>query len=101
MDLQNLVAEQHPGLLVERREGLVHQQDLRLGRERARDRDALAHAARELRGMTALEAGEPDQPHHLLRAGLALGPAEAAQLERKRDVVQNIAPGKGALLLED
>ena len=32
---------------VERRERLVHQQDLRLHRHRARDRDALLHAARQ------------------------------------------------------
>ncbi len=59
LDLQHLVAEQQPRLLVERGERLVHQQDLRLGRERARDRDALAHAAGQLRGIAALEAVRP------------------------------------------
>ena len=33
---------------VERRERLVHQQHARIGRERARQRDALLHAARQL-----------------------------------------------------
>ena len=43
-------------LLVERRERLVHQQDARLRRERPRDGDALAHAARQLRRIAPLEA---------------------------------------------
>ena len=37
-------------------------------RERARDRDALLHAARELPRMVALEAGELDELEHLLDA---------------------------------
>ena len=43
------------------RERLVHQQDLRLGGERARDRDALAHAAGQLGRVAVLEAVEADQ----------------------------------------
>ncbi len=45
-------------LLVERRERLVHQQDLGIVGEGARDRDALAHAAGELVGVVVREAGE-------------------------------------------
>ena len=56
LDLQHLVAEQEARLLVERAERLVHQQDLRLRGERARDRDALAHAAGELGRIAPLEA---------------------------------------------
>jgi hypothetical protein len=58
LDLQHLVAEQQARLLVERAERLVHQQDLRLGGERARDRDALAHAAGKLGRIALLEAVE-------------------------------------------
>ena len=48
LDPQHRVAEQQSRLLVERGERLVHQQDPRLGGERAGDRDALPHAARQL-----------------------------------------------------
>src|SRR5262249_31023362 len=61
LDLHHLVAEKEPRLLVERGERLVHQQYLWLGRERACHRDALAHAARQLGRVAALEAGKPDQ----------------------------------------
>ena len=43
------------GHLVERAERLVHQQDRRLERERARDRDALLHPAGELVRVVARE----------------------------------------------
>ena len=43
------LAELLAHLGVERAEGLVEEEDLRLGGERARERDALALAARELR----------------------------------------------------
>ena len=45
---QHEVLEVAAGLRVDRGERLVHQQDRRLVGERARDRDALLHAAREL-----------------------------------------------------
>ena len=45
---REVLAEDHAGLLVERAERLVHQQDAGLEAERARQRRALAHAAGEL-----------------------------------------------------
>ena len=47
--------------LVERAEGLVHQEQLRVEGERAGDRDALLHAARQLPGKFLLEALEIDE----------------------------------------
>ena len=75
LDLQHLVAEQQPRLLVERRERLVHQQDFRLGGERARHRYALAHAAGEFGRVVFLEAVEADERHEMPRPldALALG----------------------------
>ena len=43
-------------LRVERAERLVHQEELGLHQQAARDADALLHAARELVGIVALEA---------------------------------------------
>ena len=45
---------------VERRERLVEQQDLRVARERAGERDALALAARELAGPRVGEVRDPE-----------------------------------------
>ena len=101
LDLQHLVAEQKPRLLVERGERLVHQHDLRLRRERARHRHALAHAAGEFRRIAALEAVEPDQRNEMPRALVALRLRQAGDLQRERDVVDHGAPGEGRLLLED
>ena len=50
----------HPGEGIQRSERLVHQDDARLERQAARDRDALLLAARELVGVLALVAGEAD-----------------------------------------
>ena len=48
-------------LRVERAEGLVHQQHPRLVDQDPRDLDALLHAARQLRRVERLEAGQADQ----------------------------------------
>ena len=58
--LQQLVLHQRPGLHVERRERLVHQQDLGVVDEGRGERDALAHAAGELVRVAVLEGGEAD-----------------------------------------
>ena len=101
LDLQHLVAEQQPGLLVERGERLVHQQDLGLGGERAGDGDALAHAAGEFAGIAVLEPGEPDQRDEMpARSSSARGLADAGDLQREGDVVDHGAPREGRFLLE-
>ena len=66
-------------LLVERRQGLVHEQDARLEDDGAGERDALALTARELVDVAGAELAELDQLEHLLHAlgDLRLGdPAE-------------------------
>ena len=74
-------------LLVERAERLVHQHELRLEHQRARDRDALLLAAGELRRPAAAEAAEL---HHVQRA---LDPLRdlvarhAAHRQREADVL--------------
>ena len=94
-------AERGRGHLVEVAEGLVGEQQRRLDHERAREGDALAHAARQLVGIGALEPGQaeaveprPGPP------GLLVGRA-AEQLERQADVVERGAPRQQAVLLED
>ena len=67
--------------LVERAERLVHQQERGRERERASNRDALLHPARELPRIVALEAGQLDELDHLgdPRVPLRLVPLEAAR----------------------
>ena len=67
-DLQQLLLHRFAGLRVERCERLVHQQDLRVHDQRAREIDALLHAAGELVGIMVLEAGEADHVDEMRRA---------------------------------
>ena len=68
LDPPDLLAQLHAHLRVERRERLVEEEDARLDRERARERDPLLHPAREL-----------------VRIAVA-GVAEADELEQLRDL---------------
>jgi hypothetical protein len=58
---QDIVVELEAGDLVERGEGLVHEQQLRPQRERAGDRDAHLHAAGQLARIGVRELVEADQ----------------------------------------
>ena len=76
-------------LEVERAERLVEQQHLRVHDERAGERDALLHAARELRRLGLLAAGEADELERLGRLAVALLLADLALLEAVGDVVEH------------
>src|SRR3989442_1488420 len=86
---------------VERAEGLVHQQHLRLHHEHARDAHALLHSAGELRRVVGREAFEP----HLREQRVDPGPVHlgrhAPRLRAERDVVEHGVPGEEGGLLED
>ena len=99
-ELEQLVLHERARLHVERRERLVHEEDLRVEDEHLRERDALSHAARELVGVAVAEAGEAHarEPVLALRAGG--GPVLAAELEARRHVVEGAAPGHQRLGLE-
>ena len=55
-DAEQQLLHQLAGLVVERAERLVHQQHARVVGQRARQRDALLHAARQLLRVVVLEA---------------------------------------------
>ena len=59
-DAEQQFLHQRAGLVVERAERLVEQQDLGIVGERARDRGALLHAAGELLGKVIVEAAQAD-----------------------------------------
>ena len=69
---QQQFLHQEPRLVVERAERLVHEQDVRLVDQRARDLDTLLQAARKLVRVVALKAFEADLFHQAQRAGLVL-----------------------------
>ena len=70
-------------LLVERAERLVHEQHRRVGHERARDRGALLHPARQLVRPSARVVGQADQSQHVARRAAAR-PRAARRASRTR-----------------
>src|SRR5262249_29903743 len=66
----------------ERGERLVHQQELRLGDERARDRGAHLHAARELARIALRESGKTDARERRIDARWRVRP-EPGKLQRQ------------------
>ena len=99
-DAEQHLLHQRARLAVERAERLVHQQDLGVVGERAGERHALAHAARELLGIGVLEALEPDLPMKPVRDPPPLGGGHAAQLEPELDVAPDGQPGEQRVALE-
>ena len=85
---------------VQRRQRLVQQQDLRLGDQGARQRDALLLAAGELRRNAARKGRHVHQGEELHRLGVALGLADTAHLQREGDVVAAIEMRKQCVALE-
>ena len=100
MKFEKLVLQLAANQRIERREGLIHQQDVGVGGEGARQTDALLHAPRELRDMPV---GPLRQSHQLeLFADDLLAPRVrlAAQLQAETDVVAHRAPRQQTKLLE-
>src|SRR3546814_21026916 len=78
---QQVLLELAPGLLVDRRERLVHQQHLGVDGEGAGKADALAHAARQLVRVGLLETLEADLADVALRHRPALAAGDAPPTE--------------------
>ena len=88
-----LVVQHVAGHGVERAERLVHEQDVGLLRERARERDALAHAAGELVRALVAEGAEVHEVEELVGLGPALAPsATLRELQRELDVAARGEP---------
>jgi hypothetical protein len=88
-------------LLVERAERLVHQDQLRIEDQRAREGHALLLASRELRGASRLE---PPEPHHVERlrdAPRAVRSGDPAREQRKGHVLPGRHVGEQGVVLED
>ena len=81
--------------------GSSQQQDLRIHRERARDRDALAHAAGERVRIGVLVAFQAQAFEPLARDAQPLALRDVVELEAIGDVLDRGAPGQQAVALED
>ena len=102
LQLHELVLHLAPDQRVERREGLVHEQDLGVGAERAGEADALLHAAGELRRVAVLVAGKADRRRPIRAArSRRLRLRHALDLEAVGDVVDDGAVREQAEALED
>ena len=101
-DAHQLDLHQLAGLGVDAGEGLVHQQDLGLGRQRPGQRDALLHAAGELVRIGVGEAVEADERRGSARTrSPTLGRGDAVEVEAEADVVVDRRPGDQPEGLED
>src|ERR1700741_2149271 len=99
-EVQQVLLELAPRLLVDRGERLVHQDDVGVDGERAREADALAHAAGELARVAVLEALQADFGDVLARDRLALRAWRTAQLQAEGHVAQHVGPGQQREVLE-
>src|SRR5262245_19910722 len=99
-EVEQVLLELAPRLLVDRGERLVHQDDVGVHGERTRQAHALPHAAGKLRRVALLEALEAHLGDVLARNLLALVLLHAAQLEAEGDVAQHARPRQQREVLE-
>src|SRR5918992_4125083 len=97
---QEVVLELAADLLVHRRKGLVHQQDVGVHREGPGEADALPHPAGELVGVRVLKAREPHLVDIRARGLLALLARQPAQLQAEGHVAQHRRPRHEREILE-
>src|SRR4029077_17748378 len=93
-NLQNLVADQQAGLRIQRREGLVHEQDLRSEGKGPRDGRSLSHPPRQLVRVAVLETFESDQPNEMASPLESFPAADPGSFQGKGDILERRAPGK-------
>ena len=103
VDAQEDVLELRPRERVDRRERLVEQQDLRPRDERARDRDPLLHAARELPRVLARDAAQAELLEGRLGGREPLRARRLRAAEREHHVANDVQPRKErpAVVLKD
>jgi hypothetical protein len=97
---EQLLLQDLARLRVERGERLVHQQDRGVHDQRAHQPDALLHPARELVGIMALEAGEPDELEVMHDPRTDVGARHARHRQPEGRVVVDGLPRQQAEMLE-
>ena len=99
-DTQQLVLHVDTGEFIQRTEGLVHQQYVRVERQRARNRHALLHAAGQFRRVFVLRAGQPDECQQFRGTQAAFSTGHAAISGREFHVLSCGQPRKQRALLK-
>jgi hypothetical protein len=99
--LQEILHQQVARLCIQRRERLVEEQDRRPHRERARDADALAHAAGELLRKGRSKFQQAGAREHVLDAPCPLLRRQRMMLECKGHVAFDRAPRQQREILKD
>ena len=88
--------QHHAGLGIDCRKRLVEQKHMRIDRKRTRQRDPLAHAARQLVGIMIGKFRELEVFEQRMRAAPALGKRQVLNLDPEHDVLGDSAPGQAA-----
>src|SRR5204863_2037625 len=101
LELLELRARGGAELGVEIGERLVEEEERRLAHDRARERDPLALASRELAGLAREQVPDPEQARGPLDLLLPLGRGHPLGLERKRDVSEDGEVRVEGVALED
>ena len=99
-DVRNVRGDFEAGLIVERGEGLVEEQDVGLHDERSDERGALAHPARELGRIALQKARKPVFFGEFHRAGAAVGGVLFLHFEGKVQIFLDGAPREEFVALE-
>ncbi len=99
--IEELFLQEQPRLGIQRPERLVQQEDGEIADERARDSDALAHADRELVGVSVGELFQADPFQKVPCPVPPLGGSYALHLQAERHVVHHGQPWEHAVVLED
>src|SRR5688572_6733877 len=99
-EIEQVLLELAPRLLVDRGERLVHQDDVGVHGQRAGEADALAHAAGELRRGAVLEALEADLGDVAARGFFSLFSFNTPKFEAEGDVAKHVGPRQQREVLE-
>ena len=100
LDTRQFLLHIRPQASIQRRHGLIQQQHGRLQHQAARQRDALALAARQLVRTAGAQALEAHQLEHPLEKPLTLGARRPARLEAIDDVVGDAQMREQRIALE-
>src|SRR5438552_11085065 len=100
-ELEQLVLHERARLDIKGAERLVHQEDARLVDERLGERRALAHPARELVRVVALEPGEADALDPIARALVRVATGHTAEPRTRGHVIEHALPRKDRVDLKD
>src|SRR5262245_10342382 len=99
--VEQILLKFSPRLLIDRREGFVHENDVGIDGERAGKANPLPHSTREVVWIARFESRQaylPDVTGRNLKALVARNPA---QLQPEGDVAQHRGPGKEGEILEN